>query len=270
MFGIDDALLHEVAIAVGKFLIDRGLDLLKGDPEKQAFKVALAETLSELQKTRPQWVRDYFDSKFLADRGAPVLARSIMRDGPTAEDLARAYVDQFFGGAQRNPDLYAEAIPIAAEFLLLLDLALRRQKAFRPHFDSRALDRTADYLDELVRLSRAAWAEARMQFVLVSLGMLIEANELYASAGQTLAKGQEPVPRNVADARIARKKAFLNLGGIQYSERRRLELTFQDLVTRPYQTLEETGPNGNLQLSLRNLVNGSVQMDRLLSAAPPL
>jgi hypothetical protein len=271
VFGLDDAALHSIALAVAKYLVKQGIELLKGDPEQRAFKFALADALSDFRRSHPDLVASLFDSGFLAGAGAPVVAKAMLRDGPPAAELATAYASQFYGGAEGHPERVEEMTPPAAEFLLRLDLAMRRQPLFQAHFDSLALDRSVVYLDLLVELSRAAWAEMRRQFILQSLGAWIRATELYVAIGETRVSGSPLAAGEIADARAVPNQVYLNLKGENYSAKDRLAAEFRKLVLDQYAQLEDDlAQNRDPASSLAALTAGGQAMVRLLMDSPPV
>jgi hypothetical protein len=270
MFGIDDAALTEVAIAVAEALLRVGSRLLRGDPENKAFKTALGEALRDLKGQHPDWYAGFFDSGFLKGKGASVLAKAIMRDGPTATELARAY-ESDLSSVKLAPQWFKEAERVAADFLLRLDIALRARPEFRAHFDSRALDSALRYLTALLELAQASWAIDRQKLVDEYLGMFITAIETYRLLGEALAADQQLRPLDQLDARVSIRKAVFGLTRIKYFECGPLRDSFVRLVADRYSDVQDArGSIPSMRIALLNLQQGCDEMSTLLYAAPPL
>ncbi len=249
MFGVDDALLAAVVAEVAKALAakaaglaaDKVLSLLKTDPEKEAFKVALAETIRDFKRAYPHWAPAFSDRAFLTGQAAPVLARALLREGPDARDLAQAYVAQYGKSWNSNERaVFGEnATEAAADFLARLEVALSRQRLFQAQFDSRALDATARYVHELLQLFQAQWAADRQRDVRVARQQLIRANNLFKAMGNAAVKGREVSAIDEAEAPTAQDEAVLAMDDLKYSGLQLLQKSIED-VQQSYTELLET------------------------------
>lgn len=269
MFGIDDAIIAAVIGGLAEALAGKGLDLLHGDPEKRAFKTALYEAMQELDRDHSEWTAQLFDEEFLTKKAAPILARAVMRSAePAADELARAYADQFFAGEGHDTRV-RQVTPVAAEFLLRLDLAMRRQPAFRAHFDSRAMDGTAVYLYQLWQQAKADWVDERSNWVTEALERLVGAASRYEDAGRMVAKGQAVDPEYLAKAREAVEQADLRLSRMGYTEGRRLRERLEELVQSRYFAIVN-GPTPADKGAVALLSQGFKEFRELLGQAPPV
>ena len=259
MFVLDDAILAAVMEAVVGILLGKGLQLLSGDPQKRAFKAALREAAQDFDREHGDWSASLFDSTFLRTMAAPILAGALLRDPqPGAASLAAAWANQFPVAASSDPQRLNEAVSIAAEFLVIFDLALRRQDVFRPHFDSQAIDASARYLSELLRYARSSWLDDRRDRVNGALRMLVGAAVRYREAARARSAGSQlDVARTILDATIALEEADFLLARLQYSDADRLRDRFKELIEDPY----EEGVNFD---------EGIEEYKRVIRAAPPL
>jgi hypothetical protein len=188
----------------------------------------------------------------------------MMRDGPTATELARAYESEL-SSVKLVPTRFKEVERVAADFLLRLDVALRARPEFRAQFDSRALDSALRYLTALLELAQASWAMNRKTLVDKYLGMFIAAIESYRLLGETLAAGQQLRPLDQLDARVSIRKAMFGLARIEYYECGALRDSFVRLVADRYSELQDAvGSIPAMKMALLNLQQGCDDMSALL------
>jgi hypothetical protein len=272
LFGIDDAILGAVLGAVSDVLVSKGVTRLQGDPQKRAFKSALAEAMSKFDEDHPALADSFFDSYFLTHRAAPVLARAIMRDpGPIAGDLARAYLEQLFGDAKRSPQDLEDFTRIAAQFLIHFDSALRRQQeAFGGVFDSRALDVGASYLSQLVAGAAASHVEGRQERVTSILETLLEASLRYHYAAGLVIRGQDCKPDELM-AEISAETALFRLSRMEYIEAAKFTEAHKTLILGRYEAVKEAvRGEAAADVEFKLLAEGVKEFRRLLDLAPPI
>lgn len=190
MFVIDDLVLTTILSGVVGELTSQGVQLLRGNPEKGAFKAALKEATSDVGRVYPKWTATLFDGRFLsAPVARMILARAVQRAaGPIADDLARAYAN-YFAVQSEQAEAASAVLPVVADFLLRLDMSMRGRPEFKQLFDSRALDLSARYLHDLLQYVNSGWMQHREDLVTAALGMYAEAAVRYEEAGQVLGNG---------------------------------------------------------------------------------
>ena len=83
-------------------------------------------------KRYPEWHAAFFDEHFLRTRVLQLLAT---KASITPQELAQAWVAQFYDGIRREPQLVAELTPIAADFLYFVagELHYFAEEAKRPY-----------------------------------------------------------------------------------------------------------------------------------------
>lgn len=88
-------------------------------------------------KRYPEWHAAFFDEHFLRTRVLQLLAT---KASITPQELAQAWVAQFYDGIRREPQLVAELTPIAADFLYFVagELHYFAEEAKRPSAWQRA------------------------------------------------------------------------------------------------------------------------------------
>ncbi|MCS6964817.1 MAG: ATP-binding protein, partial [Thermoflexus sp.] len=105
----------------------------------------------------PHLTASLFDESFLRTEAAPLLAQLLTRRGrPDPAELARRWAAHL---GHPNPEtwpLLAEATRAAADFLKWLEEELAQQPALQPLWDSRALERIAENLED-IRRKLADW-----------------------------------------------------------------------------------------------------------------
>jgi hypothetical protein len=145
-----ETLIGAVTEAVFGYLLEQaGLAektraLLKRDPQRLAFQVALTRTYATFSEQHPQWTGALFDQHFLTHAAAPLLARCLLRsDPPTGAELAATWADHLALSEETRTRRLPEATRVAGDFLATLDRELRDRSELQPLFDSRALDTTA-------------------------------------------------------------------------------------------------------------------------------
>ena len=117
--------------------------------QTRALADALAAALAEFEKCHPDLVRSLFDKTFL-DRPEvkAELAKLISVTGePDASVIAKSYCAQFKGS---DPCVCEDTV---ADFLKLLDAALREYWVFWGHYARRDERRTADAVERLTRVA---------------------------------------------------------------------------------------------------------------------
>ncbi|MFP4439220.1 MAG: hypothetical protein ACLFVO_18420, partial [Chloroflexaceae bacterium] len=125
-------------------LAEKTRTLLKRNPQRLAFQVALTRTYATFSEQHPQWTGALFDQHFLAHAAAPLLARCLLRsDPPTGAELAATWADHLALSEETRTRRLPEATRVAGDFLATLDRELRNRSELQPLFDSRALDTTA-------------------------------------------------------------------------------------------------------------------------------
>src|SRR4030067_78792 len=97
---LEEALLSAVTEAVFGYLLEQsGLAekvraRLGRDPERLAFKIALARAYTPFARHHPQWTASLFDQHFLTHTAAPILACCLLRDdSPHPAELAGVWAD---------------------------------------------------------------------------------------------------------------------------------------------------------------------------------
>ncbi|WP_322798399.1 ATP-binding protein [Thermoflexus sp.] len=158
-----EALFSAVTEAVFGFLIqefglaDRVRAVLSVDPGRRAFQIALARAYSAFARHYPHLTASLFDESFLRTEAAPLLAQLLTRRGrPDPAELARRWAAHL---GYPNPETWprlAEATRAAADFLKWLEEELAQQPALQPLWDSRALERIAENLED-IRRKLADW-----------------------------------------------------------------------------------------------------------------
>ena len=88
-------------------------------------------------KRYPEWHAAFFDEHFLRTRVLQLLAT---KASITPQELAQAWVAQFYDGIRREPQLVADLTPIAADFLYFVagELHYFAEEAKRPSAWQRA------------------------------------------------------------------------------------------------------------------------------------
>jgi hypothetical protein len=195
-----------------------------------------------------------------------------MRDpGPIAADLANSYAEHFFGRAKSSPQRVERIIPVAAQFLLRFDYALRRQQeAFGQVFDSRVADLAATYLNELLAQTKASRTQKRQEHVTATLEMLIEAALRYGHGGAAMMFGQDPNP-HALEGRIISAKAFFRLSRMEYPEAGRLKEALVNLVLNRYLAVDTAlRAQATFEVEMRLLEEGVNEFLKLLDLAAPI
>jgi hypothetical protein len=270
VFVIDDAIIAAILSGVAGELTSRGVQLLQGDPQKRAFKAALKEATEEFGRGYPAWAPSLFDGAFLAGPAKGILASAAVRDPLlTADNLAEAYADYFYPGDRRRAQIVTDVVPLAADFFLRLDMAMRRQSAFRDHFDSRALDASARYLWDLLRQAQVAWADEQEERVTQALRIFAGAADRYDQAGRAIARERPLADENVVAGHVGMVEGTLLLHRTGYSEASRVRETFEDLVLDRYSLVEAASPAA-VAGAVTRLSAGVAEFLAMLAAAPPV
>ncbi len=153
-----ESLLAAVAQAVFDYLLqetglaERVRAVLGVDPERRAFRTALASAYAAFARQYPDLVASLFDESFLTREGAPILAQLLTRRGrPDPAELARRWAQHL---GHSNPESWprlTEATRAAADFLTWLEAELAKQPVLQPLWDSRALERIAENTEAIRR-----------------------------------------------------------------------------------------------------------------------
>ncbi|MGB0383581.1 MAG: hypothetical protein ACPGWR_02045 [Ardenticatenaceae bacterium] len=170
--------IHEI------FVQESGLrDELERDRFDLALQAALTPAYSKFVQKHGQWSDAFFDKHFLKDHARPVLARCLMRGHrPEGVELATAWANHI--GLKDDSPRISEFTPIASEFLGWFEEELRKQPEFQQLFDSRALDKTAAGVTELVKAVKE-----------LPMKLTEELTALVASQRQALETPQEDEPK---------------------------------------------------------------------------
>jgi energy-coupling factor transporter ATP-binding protein EcfA2 len=121
---------------------------LKLDPKQQAFKRALDKAYQKFEKKYPQWANDLFNTSFLENEGAPILAQFLIRDGnPDPSELATRWADSLnIRNPERRTTLVRELEPAASDFLDYLASELKKEPELSDLNDSRTFEQFASDL----------------------------------------------------------------------------------------------------------------------------
>ncbi len=89
--------------------------------DQHATQRAIGRAYAAFEKNNPDWTNSMFDKHFL-QHGAATIIEKYMRgdDTPDAEELASAWVRQLGASSALRPRLQTDALPVAAEFLHLI------------------------------------------------------------------------------------------------------------------------------------------------------
>jgi len=98
---LDPSLLEAISDAVFGYLLEHS-DLAatlrarwQQEPDRLAFRIALARACATFARNYPQWTASLFEESFLPGRAAPLLARCLLRDAPPdPAELATVWAEQ--------------------------------------------------------------------------------------------------------------------------------------------------------------------------------
>ncbi|MEZ4677614.1 MAG: hypothetical protein R2932_25700 [Caldilineaceae bacterium] len=112
------------------------------DPKRHAFGQALDRACDQLATKHATWTASLFDGSLFKHEGAPILAQLLMRNGhPQPLALAACWAASLgLPDNEQRRALVAELEPVAAEFLVDLGEALKREPALMEINDSRAFE----------------------------------------------------------------------------------------------------------------------------------
>jgi len=128
---------------------DRIRTLLGRDPQRLAFKLALARAYTQFSNHYPDLVDTFFDEHFLK-KAAPLLARCLLPTYlPTPSEFANLWVEQF--GSAINDQHKVRASLAASDFLHYLENELRNQPEFYPIFLSRDIATVANTATQMTQ-----------------------------------------------------------------------------------------------------------------------
>jgi hypothetical protein len=271
VFIIDDAILAAILKVVAGEFAQRGLTLLQGNPEKRAFKDALREAAREFERFHPGWTETLFKKQFISGPAAPILAQALMRDTePTAEALADAYAWFFYRDQSNRSEIASQVVPLAADFLIRFDMALRKQNAFREYFDSRALDASARYLYDLLQAAGQGWARDRANLVTEALEMLAGAAVRYREAGISRRDGETVTSETLIQAEEGIAMAFLRLDRMPYGDVARISEALRALVRERFEAVRYAAADAALDQAVDALIEGVKEFHKLLGMAAPI
>jgi hypothetical protein len=149
-----DALFAAVAEAVFNLLLqERGLTervraVLRIDPERRGFQIALARACSDFTQQHPAWAAALFDQHFLTQpEVVELLSRLLARRGrPDPARMAALWAAQLH---RADPASRAEAATVAADFLRLLETELDARPELRALSESRDSAAVKDNTDTI-------------------------------------------------------------------------------------------------------------------------
>jgi HEAT repeat protein/energy-coupling factor transporter ATP-binding protein EcfA2 len=118
------------------------------DPKQQAFKRALNKAFKKFEKKYPQWAADLFNTSFLENEGAPMLAQFLIRDGhPDPSELATRWAESLsIRNPERRTTLVRELEPAVTDFLDYLASELKKELELSDLNDSRTFEQLASDL----------------------------------------------------------------------------------------------------------------------------
>ena len=105
-------------------------NVLVRNKQRQTFEQAVNRTYETFAQKYPEWAISLFDRHFLAHSAAPILAR-VGQGTESVQGYALAVVwsrQISWAKEETRQELIGELIPVAADFLLLLEAELRNQK----------------------------------------------------------------------------------------------------------------------------------------------
>src|SRR5260370_13106367 len=138
---LSESLLSSITDAVFSFLpeqtdiTEKTYTWLGHDPQRLIFQTALVRTYVTFDLTYPQWTKTFFDTSFLKDCAAPLLARCLMHD----QTLAPAELVTAWANYMRLPveqQLMVQLISPATDFLYMLNIELQKYTEYHSLFNS--------------------------------------------------------------------------------------------------------------------------------------
>ncbi len=149
-----DTLFAAVAEAVFNLLIqesgltERVRAVLRVDPERRGFQIALARACTTFVERHPAWSAALFDQHFLTQpEVVELLSRLLARRGrPDPARMAALWAAQLH---HTDPASHAEAATVAADFLRMLEAELDARPELRALSESRDLAAVKDNTDTI-------------------------------------------------------------------------------------------------------------------------
>jgi hypothetical protein len=149
-----DTLFAAVAEAVFNLLLqesgltERVRAVLRIDPERRGFQIALARACTDFTQQHPAWAAALFDQHFLTQpEVVELLSRLLARRGqPDPARMAALWAAQLH---RADPASRAEAATVAADFLRLLETELDARPELRALSESRDLAAMKDNTDTI-------------------------------------------------------------------------------------------------------------------------
>ena len=97
---------------------------IRAEPGVRDFEQAVGQAFQSFSNEYPGWTAALFDEHFLKNSGMPILHRLFEGSmGLLAEQLAEAWVEQFYVSYRVRRDLVREFKPMAARFLQSVQMA---------------------------------------------------------------------------------------------------------------------------------------------------
>ncbi len=118
---------------------------LRRNPEKQALKHALIVAFEQFRQQYPETAASLFDLDFFDKEGGPIVEQFLLRNGnPNPSDLAQRWADTLnMYPSERRTTYVRELEREAADFLRILNHAIKAEPALKEINDSRSLEQTA-------------------------------------------------------------------------------------------------------------------------------
>jgi hypothetical protein len=118
---------------------------LRRNPEKQALKHALIVAFEQFRQQYPETAASLFDLDFFDKEGGPIVGQFLLRNGnPNPSDLAQRWADTLnMYPSERRTTYVRELEREAADFLRILNHAIKAEPALKEINDSRSLEQTA-------------------------------------------------------------------------------------------------------------------------------
>jgi len=163
-----DTLFAAVAEAVFNLLLqesgltERVRAVLRIDPERRGFQIALARACTDFTQQHPAWAAALFDQHFLTQpEVVELLSRLLARRGqPDPARMAALWAAQLH---HADPTHHAEATTVAADFLRMLEAELDARPELRALSESRDIAAVKDNTDTIaaeITALRRDFAEA--------------------------------------------------------------------------------------------------------------
>jgi hypothetical protein len=163
-----DTLFAAVAEAVFNLLLqesgltERVRAVLRIDPERRGFQIALARACTDFTQQHPAWAAALFDQHFLTQpEVVELLSRLLARRGqPDPARMAALWAAQLH---RADPTHHAQATTVAADFLRLLETELDARPELRALSESRDIAAVKDNTDTIaaeITALRRDFAEA--------------------------------------------------------------------------------------------------------------